>query len=901
MRTSLIFIVLPFLSIAQIQSAQQKALNAYVDYANISASEISQIAHSIFEYHSQLQRKDRVAPRYTCPFQIDAYYATNIEKLKSSLAASVSDPIDKSFTQLKDAEAKIDQICKALDTYHKLQDFKQDDFAKAKTLINELQSSIIEYKKIQDEFRSVLNITNNKLAASANTYRQADAKMYAVLEAERKFIDSWRYNLNEETHTGWNVSALEQSITESDKLLEELKKQNIQLKYPASSMWTQFQSSLASIVEVKRTALNGYNFEAKKSDRHSNSVYLNLINYFNGTILSEYNTFIQFAERDSYHGIKAVQYVPTFEIRSQVKETEIKVEPFKELATTPIKVATEKSPVSKPVFEALTNYVDFINETWRQTRYMQGVLISFNSSAANFKTLATFEKRAPLHFDYKDFQLPLSQFQKTVSVSKVLPSAYAKSLNEQVEVLLNILKEMDGLAASLDVEVKERRYEKDRLDKVYSVLERMAQLFKIWDNKKEILYNDLRAIYNSFPPSDKTNSWQISGKALRELTDLDREALFKAKSFYNGDSAVSIIPTEKIDAALREVITKEYENMKGIQKIGRNHGLCPYTPYEDLPETSRQLSEHFKNLKPAKSSSSRYDHPYYSMVYLYNEIVDDYNKFCELSLTVPHLKTLRQPELFKVKYPEKKNDQPAILNQPPVSVEKKVPPTQPSHATEKPVITNHERNTVIRDTIYIEKRDTIYLHENIEDLRSMEGYASNNMVLLLDASGSMNQPDKLPLLKASMLQMLSMMREEDKITIIGFSGKPKILLKSVSFRDEEKIRKAISNLSSSGKTDGNAALKLAYKVADENYLRGGNNRIILATDGEFGISKDTETVIEDFSNQDIFLTVFNFGKGAGAGKALQRIASLGKGNYETISKENVELKLIREAKAKRKK
>jgi Mg-chelatase subunit ChlD len=205
------------------------------------------------------------------------------------------------------------------------------------------------------------------------------------------------------------------------------------------------------------------------------------------------------------------------------------------------------------------------------------------------------------------------------------------------------------------------------------------------------------------------------------------------------------------------------------------------------------------------------------------------------------------------------------------------------------------------DTVFIEKRDTIYLTEPNEELRSMEGYATNNLVLLLDVSGSMNQPEKLPLLKKSVLDMLSMMRQEDRITIIAFSGKPKVLLKNTSFKEEEKIKKAITDLSSSGKTDGNSGLKLAYRVADESYIRAGNNRIVLATDGEFALNKETSALIEDYADKDIFLSVFNFGKGMGSSKALENLSKLGKGNYEAISKENVDVKLIREAKAKRKK
>jgi secreted protein with Ig-like and vWFA domain len=132
-----------------------------------------------------------------------------------------------------------------------------------------------------------------------------------------------------------------------------------------------------------------------------------------------------------------------------------------------------------------------------------------------------------------------------------------------------------------------------------------------------------------------------------------------------------------------------------------------------------------------------------------------------------------------------------------------------------------------------------------------------------------------------------------------YSGKAKVLLPSTSFKEEEKIKKVINELTSSGKTDGNAGLKLAYKVADENYLRGGNNRIILATDGEFPVNEEIRKSIEKFSKEDIFLTVFNFGKQNNASQNLKKLSELGKGNYTYINKENAEFTLIREAKSKR--
>jgi Mg-chelatase subunit ChlD len=523
-----------------------------------------------------------------------------------------------------------------------------------------------------------------------------------------------------------------------------------------------------------------------------------------------------------------------------------------------------------------------------------------------------------MSFKYEDFQIPLSSYQKAVTDSKMLPPAIAKSLNDQAEVLLNILKEMDDLGASLELETREKRYEADRLKKIYEILERQKVLFDTWDERKEFLYQDVRAVYDAYTSVNTTNSWYVSGKTLQQLTDLDREGVFKAKAFYKSNPPASTfaISTTEVDEKLRDVISKEYDNMKGIEKIGRNNGRCPYTPYEDLPETSKSLSEALHKVKP--SNASRYQHPYYHVIYHYNDIVDDYNKFCELSKDVLLLPTVKQPELFNVQYPaEKQTTSQQAANQPvqknerpsadtkPVAVVATVPATGTSTTSpaqkSEPEVRVVEKTKVLHDTVYIERRDTVYLPESGGDLRSMEGYATNNMVLLLDVSGSMNTPEKLPLLKQSVLDLLSMMRQEDQVSIIAFSGKPKTLLEATSFKDEQKIKNAISDLKSSGKTDGNAGVKLAYKVADENYIRGGNNRIILATDGEFGLSDETRQLIEKFSKEDIFLTVFNFGKGAGSSKALERLAGLGKGNYRYISKANIDLQLIGEAKAKKKK
>jgi Mg-chelatase subunit ChlD len=901
MRLVYLLLLLPFFSAAQpITPVQQKALNAYADYANQSADEVTVLVKSIIAYYPTIYQKNSWgAPRYTCPVQLDDYYFNNAFALSKNLSATLSGSLMPKLKELRTTAEKIDALCKSLDTYHKLEDYKQDNFAKAEQLINELPSLLHEYQKKQNGLKDAMDAVQKKsIATLSAAYRNADAFMRGEIERERKFLDTWTFNLKQDIHTGWPVDKLEQSILDTDKQAATMLTSKPALKYPASSMWSSFQENLGQILQIKRSALNEYNFEAKKSDKHSNDVYLDLINYLNGTLVADYNSFIQFAMGDNYNGIKTIKYFPRFEIRTEAASTAVVVKPFEDVKHTPITIAPQKAALPKAQFNGLLNYITYINETWRQTRNLQSILVNFNSSASYFKTLDSYERHGALHFDYASYKLPKAEYQKAIADSKVLSPAIAQSLNDQASVLQGILKELDDISASIAIEVSEKRYEKDRVANILKMLERQRVLFQEWDNRKEQLYNHVRKVFDAYPATI-TGSWYISGRALRNLTDLDREALFKAKTYYTGDTTIKI-STAAIDEALRDVIAREYDNMKGIEKIGRNNGSCPYTPYEDLPATSKSFSEEVRKLRPP-NSASRYDHPYYKMIYHYNDIVDDYNKFCELSTQVQHLPTVHQPELFILKDTEaRKTTSNTPASRPPVvkTSEGQIAKTE---NTQQGSSRQSTSTKILHDTVYIEKRDTVYLSDAGEDIRSMEGYAINNMVLLLDVSGSMNAAEKLPLLKNSIISLLSMMRPEDRISIIAFSDKPKVLLESASFKDEDKINKAINSLRSSGKTDGNAGIKLAYKTADENYIRGGNNRIVLATDGEFAASDETLQLISKFSKEDIFLSIFNFGKGAGASKVLQQLTTLGNGNYAQISKENVDIKLIREAKAKKKK
>lgn len=165
-----------------------------------------------------------------------------------------------------------------------------------------------------------------------------------------------------------------------------------------------------------------------------------------------------------------------------------------------------------------------------------------------------------------------------------------------------------------------------------------------------------------------------------------------------------------------------------------------------------------------------------------------------------------------------------------------------------------------------------------------------NLVFLIDVSGSMDAPNKLPLVKSSLNMLTDQLREEDKVAIVVYAGAAGLVLPSTHGDEKIKIKDAINNLEAGGSTAGAEGIALAYKIARSNFAAGGNNRVILATDGDFnvGVSSDDELVslIEKEKKSNIFLTVLGFGMGNYKDSKMQQLADKGNGNHAYIDNEN---------------
>ncbi|MBF6651565.1 hypothetical protein C3B47_01360 [Flavobacterium columnare] len=162
----------------------------------------------------------------------------------------------------------------------------------------------------------------------------------------------------------------------------------------------------------------------------------------------------------------------------------------------------------------------------------------------------------------------------------------------------------------------------------------------------------------------------------------------------------------------------------------------------------------------------------------------------------------------------------------------------------------------------------------------------SNIVFLIDVSGSMEEENKLPLLKESMKILVKELRPQDKVSMVVYAGAAGMILPPTSGNEKNKIMNALDELTAGGSTAGGEGIELAYKIAEENFIKEGNNRIVLATDGDFNVGastdKEMELLIERKRKTGIFLTCLGYGMGNYKDSKMETLANKGNGNYAYI-------------------
>lgn len=183
---------------------------------------------------------------------------------------------------------------------------------------------------------------------------------------------------------------------------------------------------------------------------------------------------------------------------------------------------------------------------------------------------------------------------------------------------------------------------------------------------------------------------------------------------------------------------------------------------------------------------------------------------------------------------------------------------------------------------------------DVNDITTLDGSLPNNIIIMMDVSASMKLTGKLPLLKSSILHLVDIMRPEDRLSLIAYSGSANVLIANASVSDKMAIKAVLDTLHSSGGTDIKNGLSLGYETAMSSYMEDGNNRIIIATDGEFGVREDLIELIQSKYIHDVFVSVFQYNeiKQNDQNETMKNLAVIGRGSYQTITNSEEALQVL---------
>lgn len=850
------------------QGNVRTALNNQIQYIQTGSQQVERMVESMGELYPKVlaaaagKGRDRIT--YRCPYDDEPYYRTQAQS-KSGAQAQQLQPASEAFQTALDAVVR---QCQALDTYFKLDTYKTDQYTGALALMREMPALVTAFVgKKQDYESKIAQLSPKKTAAGP--YATAEGQLRRVMALHGDMMAGLQYNFNEPVHTGWPQQGVLAHIARMQDVLEDIAQNKPKLNYPASGYYQSCIDCARDFLESQRSYVDDYTVQAQATDEHGNEYYRQCLNQYNNCMVPFYNQFTDAAASDGFVVVNMARTVPAFAYKTAVVPPDKTIQTFQDAALPALPTVLQSRPIPAETAHALNTCVQFINECARRNNYLLMVL---RSNGIHYRP---FPDKNALFFNFEAHKLPRSLWAEVERQSRHLPEAHRQPLLARAQQLMAISVEMDGLRQWLVDFSTEKRWQREGFAPVERTRDRYTALFGQFDQKKEQLYADIAQIYAAYPSgaAASATSWQRSYEALTNVIRADKALCTSAQTQWAQNAPPLALPHEPVENAAVQSIQGEFANMKGIEKFGRNNGLCPYTPYEDIGTNSRRLAEYGRMPERKKPTD---------FTYLYNEIVEDYNRFVELSRQ-PFLKNTRQMDLFQPEPPPaaRPNTVPIPTTTP---VAEAIPAPKP---TAKP--TGNQRDTIyIRDTIYLEKPPRVGAN-----FYSLEGFPANNLILLLDVSGSMKTENRLGLLQSSIKRLVQLLRAQDDIGVVSFSGKGKVLLPPTSGKQKAQILTTIEGLKPEGTTNLEEGLKAAFQTARQNFKRDGNNRIILATDGDFTLSTATLEQIRQHADIGISLSVFKFG--SKPGQNLKTISENGKGNLISITPENAEIFMIKEA------
>ena len=535
---------------------------------------------------------------------------------------------------------------------------------------------------------------------------------------------------------------------------------------------------------------------------------------------------------------------------------------------------SQSKQLNAKTHQALNNYVDYINDNVHALWAFHLKFRKFNNDLVNYYLTPYQHRKAkePV-FEYEDIlgnrasyhRLPVETYLKTVKESEFLSVNFRYGLNDKLWKIKEIMKEINLIARDVQAYTENEIFLTDtKLEDGYELLQRIENAFNNFNAAKDDLYFSVESAFMSYSSPIENEEYLRHSEQLESLVDYSREILEDTKHT-NRDGV------EKNCTLLKATILaiKEKENVDmsegarhydPIRKVG-DKGV--YVRYDFVLQQAKKIHDYGLEYLASEEKDDAYG-PNGAAYYFYNKrltynfnrygrgVVLQYNKYVDSS-QVHLLKQVEEPHWFKAAHIK-----------------------------------------FFKNELFVDKD----FQEAVEPPSPLQGFAANNLIFLVDVSSSMNTPEKIELLKNSVKQLRGHMRPEDHVCIIKYSGDAEVILEPTSSTEKEEIHSAIDNLKPGGKSNVEEGLRLAYEVLDEYFINSGNNKIILASDGDFEVPKRTLRFIKTKGDEDKMLSIFYFGKVEkdDLRSKLTEMTDMGRGNYSYVRNDNLNLILIEEAK-----
>lgn len=542
-----------------------------------------------------------------------------------------------------------------------------------------------------------------------------------------------------------------------------------------------------------------------------------------------------------------------------------------------------------PHKQAVESYIEYINQCSRLVHYPHYAAGDFNRNINHFVEQWTAQSALDLQQKYgmplkiwhginnpglnEEYLMgdekPLTRvnrlFRKAVGDTENLTPAYRSGLFDNLKKMELLMTKYFTLVRQLETKTETSSYlTRQSVPELYEMLDAYELLVFDFSSLKYKMYQDLSSAYGGEEITMEMRELYVMADNIYEMVmSIRRDDKIDTKYYY--DEVNSIYFESDLGQRLQDrAIEKGYEDWSGSQY----YALIQVTGF--LMEKADQY------IKGEKEWEEMPWYDEYGSAYYYGEHIMHYYNCPEGGIATFYngltdfeegnqLKVLEEPMWFKV--------------------------------------LKREFDDEIEGLVAREAQ-TLDLGKNeIDTDHALKGYASNNLIFLVDVSASMKSEDKLPLLQQSLKDLVKMMRPEDHIAIIKYAGEAEVVLPSTSSVDTGKIHAAIDGLQIGGQTDGLEGMKIAYSHAQETYIKEGNNRIILATDGKFDVDGRINRMIRINARENIKLSAFVFGlrTNSAVRESLKSLVEFGQGNYAHLKLgEDVQESLLKESKALRK-